>query len=248
MKLEKVKEGIRYTFSNEGVNDGDLTWPLIHGRCTDEGWIMHDTSWHDFDLEKPHVIKNTKHDPKYKPYEVRTDKGYGPKETYFKIIKKEVQVEQPGKFSRKVWTVIPTILIMLLSCATSYSQIGYIDCSPFPSKCLIVSGADFKQTKEWLKTDVLWKDSISTLEEAFAGDYSFTTYIDPVESYPVFIIVFDEPPTDDLEGYLAVSHEVIHLIQFLYASYGVDFITEAEFTAYFFEYFMGETFKTINTK
>lgn len=89
-------------------------------------------------------------------------------------------------------------------------------------------------------------NSIATLQEDFAGDYSFTTYIDGVDSYPVFIIVFDEPTTDDLEGYLVVSHEVIHLIQFLYASYGVDFVTEAEFTAYFFEYLVNETYKVIN--
>ena len=132
----------------------------------------------------------------------------------------------------------------MLFSITSYSQIGYINCSPFPSKCLIVT-TDYDQTVTWLKNDRLWKDSISTLEENFAGEYSFTTYTDGIEDWPVYIIVFDEPPTDDLEGYLTVSHEVIHLIQFLYASYGVDFVTEAEFAAYFFEYFVNETFKII---
>lgn len=245
MKLEKVKNNVRYTFTNEGLKGGDLVWPLIEGRLTDDGYIMHNTRWGEFDLKDPHIIQNIRHSDE-RSHEVRTDKGYSPIEVYFKIIKKEVQVEQPGKFSRKVWTVIPTILlIMLLSWVTSYSQIGYINCSPFPSKCLIVA-TDYDQAKAWLAEDTLWGNSIATLQEDFAGDYSFTTYIDKTDSYPMFIIVFDEPPTNDLEGYLTVGHELTHLIQFLYASYGVDFITEAEFTAYFFEYFVNETFKIIN--
>lgn len=140
--------------------------------------------------------------------------------------------------------VIYIAIVFILICATSYSQIGYINCTPFPSKCLVSTG-DYDQTVKWLKKDTLWKDSISTLEEDFAGDYSFTTYIDPVESYPVFIIAFEEIPTDDLEGYLTVSHEVLHLMQFLYVDYSVDFSIEIESTAYLFEYLVNETFKVI---
>ncbi len=132
----------------------------------------------------------------------------------------------------------------MLFSITSYSQIGYINCSPFPSKCLVVS-EDYNQAEKWLKNDTLWKDSISTLEENFAGEYSFTTYIDPADEWPVYIIVFDEAPTDDLEGYLTVSHEVLHLMQFLYQDYSLDFTTETESSAYLFEYLVNETYKVI---
>lgn len=134
--------------------------------------------------------------------------------------------------------------LLFLGSVTSYSQIGYINCSPFPSKCLIVA-TGYEEAVAWLDKDKLWKDSISTLEENFAGEYSFTTYTDGIEDWPVYIIVFDEILEDDLEGYLTVSHEVLHLMQFLYDNYAVEFTAEIESSAYFFEYLVNETYKIV---
>lgn len=136
-------------------------------------------------------------------------------------------------------TALLTLLWVL-----SYSQIGYINCSPFPSKCLVVWNQDYKQTKDWLGDDKFWKDSICSIRENFGQNYSFTTYTDG--DYPVYIMVFVESPPDSLDKYLLVSHEIIHLMQFLYEAYGVDFVSETESTAYFFEYLVNETYKVIN--
>ena len=145
------------------------------------------------------------------------------------------------------WSIhIVCILFLLFICITRCeSQIGYIECSPFPSKCLITC-EDFNKTEEWLKKDTVWRDSMWYLEGDFAGSYSFTNYIDPPGQYPCFIIVFDSKPTDDLEGHLLVGHEVIHLIQFLYEAYSVDFLTERESTAYLFEYLVNQIYNVIN--
>ncbi len=97
MKVEKVYKGIRYTFSNENLQVGDEVFPIASGRCLDGGgWILHEISFEDYMTgfpDEPHIIKNLEHSD-YKPYQIQTDKGYGPIEQYFKIIKKEHQVLQ----------------------------------------------------------------------------------------------------------------------------------------------------------
>lgn len=96
MKVETVHNDIRYTLTNEGLQNGDRVYPIANGRVLDDGsWIFHklDYSYHASGFpDDPHTIINLKHDS-YKPYEVRTNKGYSPIECYFKIIKKEKQIE-----------------------------------------------------------------------------------------------------------------------------------------------------------
>ena len=110
MKIEHVHEGIRYTLSNDDLKDGDEVFPIGYGRCTDDGWILHDLNYSKYSSgfpNDPHVIKNVKHNPTYKPYEVHTDHGYSPIESYYKIIKKEKQFEIPSiLFVRHEWKEI----------------------------------------------------------------------------------------------------------------------------------------------
>ena len=84
MKIETYREGIRYTLSNENLQEGDKVFPIARGRCLDDGsWILHSI---EFDSphtrsntsgfpDDPHTILNLKHSD-YKPYEVSTDKGF----------------------------------------------------------------------------------------------------------------------------------------------------------------------------
>jgi hypothetical protein len=93
-KVEKVIGDKRYTLTNEGLRVGDEVYPIGQGRCLDGGgWIFHKIDFHESYMDfpnDPHKIINLKHSD-YKPYEVRTDHGYGPRETYYKIVKVEHQ-------------------------------------------------------------------------------------------------------------------------------------------------------------
>ena len=97
MKVEKHHEGIRYTLSNEDLNVGDKVYPIARGRVLDDGsFILHDLDYRDFMCgfpDDPHTIEDLHYCSTSKPYEIRTDKGYSPKECYYKVIKKEKQVE-----------------------------------------------------------------------------------------------------------------------------------------------------------
>lgn len=96
MKIEKIYHNNRYTLSNDNLNVGDKVYPIARGRCLDDGtWILTDFDFRDFTSgfpDDPHIIENLKHSD-YKPYEVKTDKGYSPIECYFKIIKMEKQTK-----------------------------------------------------------------------------------------------------------------------------------------------------------
>lgn len=98
MKIEKIKNGIRYTLTNEGLEVGDKVFPIASGRCLDGGgWILHDFNFKDYYSgfpNNPHIILDLKNS-KSKPEEVRTDHGYSPIECYYKIIKKEKQIIDP---------------------------------------------------------------------------------------------------------------------------------------------------------
>ena len=117
MKIEKVHEGIRYTFSNDDLKAGDKVYPLAHGRCLDDGgWILHEIEFMSHRVEglntsgfpdEPHTILNLKYSDS-KPYEVQTDFGWGPKEMYYKVIKKEHQVKSSDRpFAITNWVEIP---------------------------------------------------------------------------------------------------------------------------------------------
>jgi hypothetical protein len=95
MKIETHHAGKRYTLSNDNLANGDLVYPIARGRCLGgDEWILHEFTFNknysDFP-DNPHTIINTKNNIS-KPYEVRTNFGYGPREIYYKIIKIEEQV------------------------------------------------------------------------------------------------------------------------------------------------------------
>lgn len=95
MLVEKVHNGIRYTLSNENLKVGDKVYPIASGRCLDNGgWILHDFDFSDFMSgfpDEPHIIENLKYST-YKPYQTKTDRGFSPKECYYKIIKMEEKI------------------------------------------------------------------------------------------------------------------------------------------------------------
>ena len=109
MVVEKVHKGIRYTLSNDGLKTGDSVFPIARGRATDKGWILSDFRYEDYSTgfpEMPHTIVELYHS-KYRPYEVKTNYGFGVKEMYYKVVKKEHQVEyQSGIFKSYKWEII----------------------------------------------------------------------------------------------------------------------------------------------
>jgi hypothetical protein len=99
MKVEKVVDKIRYTLSNDNLKEGDKVYPIASGRCTEDGgWILHNYDFRDFCTgfpNEPHTIVdlNFGNGNQGKAYEVRTDMGFSPIERYYKIVKKEENVE-----------------------------------------------------------------------------------------------------------------------------------------------------------
>jgi hypothetical protein len=97
MNIEKVLNGRRYTLSNDNLQVNDKVYPVANGRCfgKDE-WILHGFDFKEHSsgfLNDPHTIIDLNHS-NYKPYQVRTSHGYGPIETYYKVIKVEKHVEK----------------------------------------------------------------------------------------------------------------------------------------------------------
>jgi hypothetical protein len=95
MNIEHVHDKIRYTLTNDALKEGDEVFPIGCGRCLDDGgWILHKLDYREVMSgfpNTPHIIMDLNHanGKQSKAYEIRTDMGYGPKESYFKIIKKE---------------------------------------------------------------------------------------------------------------------------------------------------------------
>jgi hypothetical protein len=96
MILKVTEKGIRYTLTNEGLAVGDETFPISEGKVVDgkyvhEGLCLARYGGGKYDElmcglpNDPHIILDLHHDT-YKPYEVRTNHGYGPVEHYFKIV------------------------------------------------------------------------------------------------------------------------------------------------------------------
>lgn len=96
MKIETILNDVRYTLSNDNLNVGDSVYYIARGRVADDNEFI----YHRFDFSTdasgfpndPHIIKNMKYS-KDKSYEVQTNYGFSAKEAYFKIIKKEKQVQ-----------------------------------------------------------------------------------------------------------------------------------------------------------
>lgn len=105
MLIGRVHNHIRYTLSNDDLKDGDEVFPIAQGRCTDNGWILHEINFENYMTgfpDEPHTIKSIDYG-NGKPYSVCTDKGYSPKECYYKIIKKEKQIKKTGFFTTYEW-------------------------------------------------------------------------------------------------------------------------------------------------
>lgn len=86
MKLAKyIPESGWVFFSNEDLQVGDETFTLVWGYTPNQEHFVTDIRWQDYDPRDPHIILDLNHSPS-KSHEVRTNHGYGPKESYFKII------------------------------------------------------------------------------------------------------------------------------------------------------------------
>ncbi len=115
MKVETMHDNIRYTLSNENLQVGDKVYPIVRGRVdSNDEFILHDIEFISKYVEglntsgfpdEPHTIIDLHHSD-YKPYEVRTDYGYSPAERYFKVIKKEKQIEEGKLFKTYKWIEI----------------------------------------------------------------------------------------------------------------------------------------------
>jgi len=115
MNVECVIDGIRYTLSNDNLKVGDKVFPIASGRINDKNeFILHYLEFDKYHYtkfktdfpEEPHILLDLNHSD-YKPYQVRTNLGYGPIEKYYKIIKKEHQIKQnDGMFTRYKWVEI----------------------------------------------------------------------------------------------------------------------------------------------
>lgn len=75
-------------FSNENLKVGDKVFPISNGKVEEDKYIHWKYDFRDFMCgypDDPHIIKDLKYS-NYKPYEVHTSHGWGPIESYYKII------------------------------------------------------------------------------------------------------------------------------------------------------------------
>jgi len=82
------KTGGFHLLTNDDLQVGDKVYPIGRGYCKDDVFyfcqIDHNpvsSGWPD----SPHRIESLNHSES-KPYQVRTSRGYGPCESYFKLI------------------------------------------------------------------------------------------------------------------------------------------------------------------
>lgn len=105
MEIEHYHNHLRYRLSNDNLKVGDKVYPIANGRCLDGGgWILHDFDFSSGFPDEPHTILDLNHSD-YKPYQIRTDHGYGPIEIYYKILKVEkkiVEYHEPGPSGLKL--------------------------------------------------------------------------------------------------------------------------------------------------
>jgi len=103
MKIEKVHNNVRYTLSNKKLKISDKVFPIGKGRVVDNNtWVLHDLDFTISEFPKePHTILDL-NNSMAKPYEIKTDYGYGPIESYYKIVKIEKQIEKINKLKKLV--------------------------------------------------------------------------------------------------------------------------------------------------
>jgi len=89
MIIQHTHNNIDYILSNENLKTGDKVYPISRGRTSGNTHIHYEYDFRDFMCgfpTEPHTILDLKHSDNYKPYEIRTDHGYGPLEMYYKIV------------------------------------------------------------------------------------------------------------------------------------------------------------------
>jgi len=88
MIIQHTYRGIDYILTNENLKEGDKVFPISRGRSYGDTHIHYEYDFRDFMCgfpNEPHTIVNIKYST-YKPYEVNTDHGFGPREMYYKIV------------------------------------------------------------------------------------------------------------------------------------------------------------------
>jgi hypothetical protein len=98
LKTEITYDGIKYTLSNEDLKVGDEVYPISRGRVIEDLYYHEKFDYRDFMSgfpEEPHILLDLHHSDS-KPYESRTDHGYSPIESYYKIINKQPVANSTG--------------------------------------------------------------------------------------------------------------------------------------------------------
>ena len=99
--LTKNGERYRYLLSNDNLKVEDKVFPIGKGRVNGNNFHFYEFDWNKYSSsfpDDPHTIINLHYlsggKSFYKPYEVQTDKGWSPAESYFKILKKEKYINK----------------------------------------------------------------------------------------------------------------------------------------------------------
>lgn len=90
MIITTTHGGIVYELSNDSLKVGDKVFPIAKGRCIGDEFVIEGfifAEWYSDFPNDPHVIIDLEYSD-CKPYQIRTNHGYGPIEKYFKIIHK----------------------------------------------------------------------------------------------------------------------------------------------------------------
>lgn len=89
MKITKIYDNKTYLLTNENLKVTDKVFPVAKGKCVgNNGWILNKYSFEFHSTgfpSEPHTIINLNYS-EYKPYQIQTNYGYGPIESYYKII------------------------------------------------------------------------------------------------------------------------------------------------------------------
>jgi len=88
MQTTHKHEGKIYTFSNENLTEGDKVYPIAFGRTENGKWIHEEFGFGEWSTgfpDYPHTIEDLNNSD-FKPYQIRTDYGFGPIEKYYKVI------------------------------------------------------------------------------------------------------------------------------------------------------------------
>jgi len=88
MKLVIYSEERKYLLSNKNIDLGDRVYPMTNGQIINEDYyvneVLHEDNRTGFP-DDPHIIKDLDYSGD-KRYEVITNKGYGPREKFFRIV------------------------------------------------------------------------------------------------------------------------------------------------------------------